>query len=384
LIGAIIISLIVGIVIGIAVTLFLKKEKPQDSAALDNAIKNLATEALRTNNEEFIKLAKANLETVLEKTKNEFGKQAIAETLKPLQEKLKLYDDEIKRSEQQRNQQYGGIKSQVESLVKTTTQLDKETIALVNTLKRPEARGHLGEITLRRVVELSGLEKHFSFVEQASVEGESRLRPDMVIDLPNHGKIIIDSKVTLKPLLDAYEEQDIDKKGALIGEYKKAIKAHVNSLAGKEYWKQFEESPEFVVMFLPGESFYFEAVRQEPELIEKAIERNVIIVTPATLIALLRTVAMGWQQHDISENAKSIAAMGAELYERICKFSEFFGKIGKRLHDTVNLYNGGVGSFTSRVMPSTRKLKDLACPASRDNLTEPPTIDTGIRELPEE
>jgi DNA recombination protein RmuC len=380
----VIISLIVGIVIGVILTLILTKKKGEKDINLDNAIKNLATEALRTNNEEFIKLAKANLEAILEKTKNEFGKQAIAETLQPLKDRLKQYDEEIRRIELQRNQQYGGIKSQVESLVKTTNQLDKETVALVNTLKRPEARGHLGEITLRRVVELSGLEEHFSFVEQATVEGESRMRPDMLVDLPNHGKIVIDSKVTLTPLLNAYEEQDIDKKAALISKYKGAIKAHVRGLASKAYWKQFAESPEFVVMFLPGESFYFEAVRQEPELIEKAIEQNVIIVTPATLIALLRTVAMGWQQHDISENAKSIAAMGAEVYERICKFAEFFGKIGKRLHDTVNLYNSGVGSFTSRVMPSARRLKDLSCPASRDELTEPPQIDTGTRELPEE
>jgi DNA recombination protein RmuC len=380
----IIISLVIGIVIGVVLTLLLTKKKGESDINLDNAIRNLATEALRTNNEEFIKLAKTNLETVLEKTKNEFGKQAIAETLKPLQDKIETYDKEIKRIEEQRNQQYGGIKSQVESLVKTTNQLDKETVALVNTLKRPEARGHLGEITLRRVVELSGLEKHFSFAEQSSVEGESRLRPDMIIELPNHGKIVIDSKVTLKPLLDAYEEHDIDRKTALIGEYKKAVKAHVRNLAGKEYWKQFAQSPEFVVMFLPGESFYFEAVRQEPELVEKAIEDNVIIVTPATLIALLRTVAMGWQQHDISENAKTIAAMGAELYERICKFSQFFVEIGKRLNKAVNYYNEGVGSFTSRVMPSAIRLKDLSCPATRENITEPPQIDTGIRELPKE
>jgi len=384
----VIISLVIGIVVGAILTyILLRKSKPKtplEDENFKNAFQNLATEALRTNNEDFIRLANQNLETILEKTKNEFGKQAIKETLEPLQKKLQDYDAEIKRIEQERNQQYGGIKSMVKGLVESTNKLDKETLALVNTLKRPEARGHLGEITLRRVLELTGLEDHYSFIEQVTAEGESRLRADVIVEMPNNHRIIIDSKVTLKPLLDAYEETDDERREAKINEYGRKVKDKVKELASKAYWKEFDGSAEFVIMFLPGESFYFEAVRQQPDMIEWAMEQNVVIVTPATMLALLRTVAMEWEKHDISENAKKIASMGTELYERICTFASYYNKLALKLSTFTKAFNDSVGSFSSRVMPSARKLKDLACPATRDQLNEPSTIDTGIREIPEE
>jgi len=376
-------SLIVGIAIGVALTLFLTKKKKDDRQVLENTIKALASDALQSNNQQFLTLAKSNLENVLEKTKNEFGKQAINETLKPLREQIKNYDEEIKRIEQSRNRQYGGLTKQVDNLLSATQKLDKQTIALVNTLKRPEARGSLGEITLRRVVELAGMEKHVTFNEQQTI-AESGLRPDMVVDLPNHRKIVIDSKVSLNPLLNAYEADSPEKREQMIAQYSKSVKKHIRDLATKRYWSQFEQSPEFVLMFMPGESFYFEAVRQEPELIEKAIEANVIIVTPFTLVALLRTVELGWQQKEISENARLVADMGAEMYERICKFSQFFSKIGDKFEEAIKTYNAGVGSFSSRIMPSARRLKDLSCSATRDSLEEPDPIDRNIRKLPEE
>jgi DNA recombination protein RmuC len=381
----IIISLIIGIAIGIAVTLFLKKEKPQDSAALDNVIKNLAAEALRTNNEEFIKLAKANLQTILETTKNEFGKQAIAETLKPLQEKIALFDSEAKRIEAERNKQYGGINTQIENLLKSTEKLDKETFALVNALKRPEVKGRLGEITLHRIVELSGMSEFCSFDEQTSVNTEEgRLRPDMIVKLPNDRHIIVDSKANLKFLLDANEAATDDDRQTALANHAKAIREHMKKLAKKEYWAQFAESPDYVLMFLPGEIFFYEALKKDFDILEDGIKERVIIVTPATLIALLRTVALGWQEKKLSENAGKIAAIGAEVYERLTKFAEFFIKVGAKIEDVKKYYNEAVASFNSRVLPSARKLEDLGCKQTKDDLKEPQPLETTAGETAKE
>ncbi|MFP4458697.1 MAG: DNA recombination protein RmuC [Candidatus Zixiibacteriota bacterium] len=376
----IIVSMLIGIIIGTILTAVLLKRRQMAHKDLENSIKLMASEALRSNNQEFIKQASNNIEALLEKTKNEFGKQAISDTLKPLKEQIDRYDNQIKKFEQQRNEQYGGINARIKGLLEQTNKLSKETDSLVNMLKRPEARGRLGEITLRRIIEMAGLQEHISFTEQEKAE-DANLRPDMIVDLPNRGRIIIDSKVTLKPLINAYEEPDEVRKNEYIAEYHKAVKSHIRKLASKKYWAHFENSPDFVLMFMPGESFYFEAVKQDSELIEKAIQDRVVIVTPTTLLALLRTIAIAWQEHDISENAKHIADMGTDLFDRIRIFAEHYKELGSKLDSTVDVYNKGIGSFNSRLMPGIKKLKDLSCPASKDEVEIGDGIEKKIRDF---
>jgi DNA recombination protein RmuC len=360
-----------------------KKLLDQATEKLTDTFKSLSATALQSNNEEFMKLARQSLETILEKTKSEFGKEAIDNTIAPLKDALKRYDVEIKRMENERQKAYGGLQEQLNNLMVTHEKLKDETSALVNALKRPHVRGRWGEITLRRVVELVGMSEYCDFTEQVSVDTEDgRLRPDLIVHLPGKRAIVVDAKAPLKHFLDANEAETEKERDSAMVAHARAVREHMKKLAGKDYWRQFEESPDFVVLFLPGDSFFSAALELDRNLIEDGINNKVILATPTTLIALLRTIALSWQQQRMTENARRIAEAGTELYERICIFQEHLERIGSSLNTAVQNYNRAAGSFSSRVIPGAKKLEELGVKQTKKQAQEIEQIETSVRELP--
>lgn len=357
----------------------------QATENLKDAFNSLSSDALKSNNETFLKLAKQNLETLLEKTKNEFGKQAIEETLEPLKSALDRYNKEIKYIENSRKEDLGSLKEQITQLATTSENLKKETIHLKNALKRSDVRGKWGELQLRRAVELVGMSEYCDFTEQVSVRTEDGLlRPDLIVHLPGGRSIVVDAKAPTKFFMEAYEAETEEKRESAKISFSRAVRNHMNELAKKNYWKQFEKTPDFVVLFLPGESFFSAALELDKKLIEDGIQNKVIIATPTTFIALLRTVAMSWQQQKLTENAQKIADAGTVLYERICTFQEHLERIGSNLDASVKNYNKAIGSFTSRVIPGAKKLEDLGVQQTKKTLGETQQIDTNVRELPKD
>ena len=349
---------------------------------LKDTFTSLSSKALKENNEEFLKLAKQNLENVLEKTKNEFGKEAIENTIKPLKKSLERYDTEIKQMEKSRQKAYGGLLEQVKNMKETNVKLQDKTSALVDALKRPQVRGRWGEITLKRVVELVGLSEHCDFTEQESRKSEEgMLRPDMVVYLPGNRRLVVDAKAPLKHFLDANEAKTESKRKAEKQSYAHAVRNHMKKLSRKQYWSQFEKTPDFVIMFLPGDSWFSAALELDKDLFEDSLNKKVIIATPTTLIALLRTVAHSWQQQKVAENAKLIAEKGKELYERIAVFQSHLSKVRKNLDSTVKNYNAAIGSLNSRVLPSARKMEELGITDTKKEVDEIEPIERTTREI---
>jgi len=366
----------------------IAEQKELLKQATDNfkdAFNSLSSDALKSNNETFLELAKQNLETLLEKTKNEFGKQAIEETLEPLKSALDRYNREIKHIENLRKEDLGSLKEQITQLATTSENLKKETANLKNALKRSDVRGKWGELQLRRAVELVGMSEYCDFTEQVSVRSEEGLlRPDLIVHLPGGRSIVVDAKAPTKFFMEAYEAETEEKRESAKISFSRAVRNHMNELAKKNYWKQFDKTPDFVVLFLPGESFFSAALELDKKLIEDGIQSKVIIATPTTFIALLRTVAMSWQQQKLTENAQKIADAGTELYERICTFQEHLDRIGSSLDASVKNYNKAIGSFTSRVLPGVKKLEDLGVQQTKKTLSDSEQIDTNVRQIPKD
>jgi DNA recombination protein RmuC len=342
----------------------------------------LASNALKSNNRAFIELAKSAMDGVLKEARGDLGKkqEAIDGLVKPLGESLKQFDVRIQELERARLSAYGGLKQQLESLRATNENLQREAGALVAALKRPHVKGRWGEITLKRVVEVAGMSGYCDFDEQLSVDSEEgRKRPDMVVRLPQGRSIIIDAKVSLTSYIEAYETDDENVRGSKLAAHATAVRAHMRALSSKSYWNQFSDSPDVVVMFLPGESFFSAALEQDHDLMEDGFKAKVIVATPATLIAVLRSVALSWQQQQVAENAQKIWDAGAELYDRIRKFAEHLDGIKRGLDKATGSYNAAIGSWDSRVLPSARRLKELGAAGTSPELPPAVPADTTLR-----
>lgn len=329
----------------------------------------LSSAALKSSSEDFLRLASESLGKVAAETKGKLGEHqaALDGMIKPLYESLKRYDEQVRNMEEKRHKAYGSLEEQLRTMALTQENLQKETSNLVSALRRPEVRGRWGEMQLRRVAELSGMSMHCDFTEQQSVDTEKgRIRPDMVVHLPSEREIVVDSKVSLDAYLDAAAAATDDDRKARLERHAQQVRTHMNRLGSKEYWGQFKQSPEFVVLFIPGESFLSAALDVDNALLEDGIQKRVIIATPTTFIAVLRAIAYGWRQEQITKNAQQISMLGKELYERMATLTKYLDEMGSAMNRSVSAYNKMIGSLESRVLPSVRKFRELGVTGSEE------------------
>jgi len=331
--------------------------------ALENAFKSLSSEALRSNNQQFLDLARDAL-------------------VAPVKASLDRVDEKIHALESARMEAYGEIRQQFTQMAEAHGQLRTETAALVKALRQPHVRGRWGEIQLRRVVEMAGMMAHCDFVEQQSAEGDDgRLRPDLIVKLPGNRHIVVDSKAPLTAYMEAHEATNDELRKAKIQLHAQLMRRHLDSLAKKSYWDQFQPTPEVVVMFIPGEAFYSAALEADPELLDAGFGANVIIASPASLMALLKAASYGWRQESIAENAREISQLGQELHSRLGVMVEHLGRVGKGLASATASYNEAIGSFESRVLPSARKFKELGATSQDAEIFELRAVEGTVRRL---
>ena len=339
------------------------------NAKLTQAFADIANRSLRANSDTFLKLAEQNLGTHQEKAKRELSERekAVEELVKPIRDALQASHKQITDLEKSRSEAYGSIRNQLEAMQLSQKSLTQETQNLVKALRRPEVRGQWGEITLRRLVELAGMVEHCDFVEQVHTTNSDQLiRPDMIVNMPDKRQLVVDVKTPLDAYLSAVEAEDDAQRKLGLERHAKNVRAHIRLLSSKAYWKQFDESPEFVILFIPGDQFLSAALAEEPDLIEYALTEQIILATPTSFVALLKAVAYGWRQLALADNAKEIRVLAEDLYGRLGTFVTHMNRVGRALASSVENYNKAVGSLERKVLPGARKFTELGVHGNKE------------------
>jgi DNA recombination protein RmuC len=332
------------------------------SGELARSFSVMANRSLQSNSENFLRLAEQKMNVQTEKAKRELSERekAVENLVKPIRDALQASQKQIEALEKSRSEAYGSIRTQLAAMQADQKSLTQETQNLVKALRRPEVRGRWGEITLRRLVELAGMVEHCDFVEQVHTVSEGQIvRPDMIVRMPDRRELVVDVKTPLDAYLEAVEANDDSQRKLGLEKHAKNVRAHIRLLASKTYWDQFDESPEFVILFIPGDQFLSAALNEEPDLIEYALSRQIILATPTSFVALLKAVAYGWRQLALADNAKEIRILAEDLYGRLGTFVTHMNRVGRQLASSVENYNKAVGSLERSVLPGARKFVEL-------------------------
>lgn len=375
-------------------TLELERRGAEEkTAALAEARQHLAetfgaisAQALKHNTEEFLKLAQENLKQFQIKAQGDLEQRekAIEHLVKPIRETLEKTEHQMREIEKDRKEAYGALHKHLESMARTQESLQGETRNLVQALRRPEVRGQWGELTLKRLAELAGMIEHCDFFQQEHTRtNEGSLRPDMVVRMPDGREVVVDVKTPLDAYLSAVEAPDEEARRREMQRHARKVRERVKELAGKAYWSQFQNAPDFVVLFIPGEQFLSAALEMDRALLEDALRQKVILATPTSFVALLRAIAYGWRQSQLAENAERIRQVGEELFARLATFTEHLAKVGRSLDSSLKSYNSAVGSFDSRVLPGARRFSELGISAKKE-LESLEQVETGVRRVENE
>jgi len=369
-----------------------KKAATEKQALLEKAeerladtFKALSADALKSTQDQFLSMAKSSLKVQQQEASNELDKRktAVEQLVKPISQTLEKVQSQITESEKLREGDKASLKQQIVHITEANLGLQKETSKLVKALRQPTGRGQWGEMQLRRVVEMAGMQEHCDFETQTTTttdEGK-RLRPDLIVKLPGGQQIVVDSKAPMDAYLDAIEAEDDDQRATAMARHAAQVRTHVQQLGSKKYQDQFETTPEFVVLFLPSEAFFSAALSEDPSLIEKGVDQGVILATPTTLIALLRAVSFGWRQEALAQNAREISAVGRELYSRLGAFAGHVQKLGRSLNSAVGDYNKTVGSLETRILTGARKFEELGAAPETNQISEIKGVESMPREL---
>jgi DNA recombination protein RmuC len=349
---------------------------------LSASFKVLTAEALQASVAQLSNMAQSQLRAAQSEAKGDLDKRrdAVDQLVAPLKEQLGRVDAQLLQLDRERRESRGRLEAQMRSLTETGDKLRTETGALVTALRKPNARGQWGQMQLRNVVEMAGMLRHCDFVEQSAVAGEDQtLRPDLIVSLPGGKRVVVDAKAPLQGVLDAYEAPDEQQREGHLRDHARLLRKHVKALADKAYWSGLDSAPDFVVLFLPGEHLYSAALEADPTLIEDAMARRVLVVTPTTLLGLLWSIAYGWQQERVAESAQAVSELGRELHGRLAKLSTLLGTLGSRLNGAVRAYNETVGSYEARVMPGARRFADHGAVADGRELPQLEHVTTSAR-----